>query len=86
MLHISSIILASCIREKEWAFQPFIIKSLAQISPRDLIQNSVKLVGVSLLWINTQVHNKKGVTEIIRKTIWILLHYFETVQSFFSME
>lgn len=41
--------LASCIREKEWAFQSFIIRSLAQISPRDFIQNPVKSVGVSLL-------------------------------------
>lgn len=84
MLHISSIRLASCIREKEWAFQPFIIRSLAQTSPRDFIPNSVKLVGVSLLWINTQVRNQKGVTEIIRKTNWIFLRYFENVQSFFQ--
>lgn len=41
--------LASCIREKEWPFQSFIVRSLAQIFSRDFIQNSGKSVGVSLL-------------------------------------
>lgn len=59
--------LARCIREKEWAFQSFIIRSLAQISPRDFIQNSGKSGRASLLWINTQVHDKKRLTENIRK-------------------
>lgn len=81
-MYLQDNMLAGCIREKEWAFQSFIIRSLAWTSPRDFIQNSVKSVGVSSLWINTLGHNKKGLKEIIRKKYNFHLLYLKCSELF----